>query len=171
MKINTKDLRLAEVRYFDVENNGLEYTPPLSYVVLLNRGDTYINLLNCGDFAPIYSRNDHESNIYNRDTEEYIGTKVELVCGEVQEGEAWLLNDTDFVQHFGCEEVEMADVEHYVLQSNLFFKDRIELATTVMNRHGLPFLSIKNIVKKDEKCHEEMRRFFAEREPQKVMKK
>ena len=169
MKINTKDLKLAEVRYFNVERNGLELTPPLSHVVLLNRGDTYINLLNCGELQPIYKRDKYKTNIYS--DEEYIGTKIDLVCGNVQDGEAWLLNDTDFVQYFGCEEVEMTDIEHYVLQSNLFFKDRIELATTVMHRHGLPFLSIKNIVKKDEKCHEEMRRFFAERELQKVKKK
>ena len=46
MIIKTENLKLAEVRYFDVERNGLEFTPPLSHVVLLNRGDTYVSLLN-----------------------------------------------------------------------------------------------------------------------------
>ena len=67
MMIKTENIKLAEVRYFDVENNGLEYTPPLSHVILLNRGDTYISLLNCGDFAPIYKRVKHTSKIYNED--------------------------------------------------------------------------------------------------------
>ena len=40
--IKVKDLTVADVRYFDQAHNGLEYTEPVSRVVLLNRGDTYI---------------------------------------------------------------------------------------------------------------------------------
>ena len=169
MGIKTKDLKLAEVRYFDKENNGLELTPPLSYVVLLNRGDTYISLLNPGEFYPVYKRVKHKSNVYSED--EYIGTKVELMCGEVCNGEAWLLNDVDFNKHFGCEEVDMDTVYDYVITSSLFFKDRLELAKNYANRHGLPFFTIRNIVKKDQKSIDDMNAFFAEREKQKVMKK
>ena len=43
--IKVKDIKLADVRYFDREHNGLEFTDAVSRVILLNRGDTYINLL------------------------------------------------------------------------------------------------------------------------------
>ena len=170
MIIKTENLKLAEVRYFDVERNGLEFTPPLSHVVLLNRGDTYVSLLNCGDFAPIYKRNKSKSNVYSDDGE-YFGTKIELVYGNLKDGEAWLLTDTDFTKVFGSEEVDMDTVEQYVLASDLFFKDRLELVESNAARHGLPFFTIRSIVKKDEKSIQEMQDFFSEREKQKVKKK
>ena len=49
MKFKTEDLRIAAVRHFDIEHNGLGYTEPLGLKVLLQRGDTYINLLNPGE--------------------------------------------------------------------------------------------------------------------------
>ena len=37
--IKVKDLKIADVRYFDKVHNGLEFTDPVSRVVLLNRGE------------------------------------------------------------------------------------------------------------------------------------
>ena len=170
MKINIKNICQAEVRYFDLKNNGLEYTPALSHVILFNRGDTYINLLNCGDFAPVFRRMKNKSNVYNNQ-DEYIGTKIELVCGEVQDGESWLISKTDFSDVFVGDEVDMRDIENYVLSSDLFFKDRLALTREFTARHGLPSLTIRNIVKKDSKDLEKMNAFFAEREKQKINKK
>ena len=170
MKVNTKNLSVAEVRYYDLEKNGLEYTPPLSHVVLLNRGDTYVNLFNCADFAPVYTRVKNVSNRF-KDSDEFFGTKINLVCGEVQSGEAWLINDIDFSEVFNTEEVDVDDVENYVLESDLFFKDRLEIIATLQKRYILPEVSVRSIIEKDQKLLDEMNAFFAEREKQKVKQK
>ena len=45
----------------------------------------------------------------------------------------------------------MDTVEQYVLASDLFFKDRLELVQSTAVSHGLPFFTVRSIVKKDEK--------------------
>lgn len=170
MKVNTKDLSVAEVRYYDKEKNGLEYTSPLSYVILLNRGDTYVNLFNCGDFAPVYTRIKNVSNRF-KDSDEFFGTKINLVCGEVQSGEAWLISDVNFSEVFGMEEVDVDDIENYVIESDLFFKDRLEIIKTLQKRYVLPEVSVRSVLEKDQKSLDEMNAFFAEREKQKVKQK
>ena len=123
--IKVKDIKVADVRYFDGEHNGLEFTEPLSRVVLLNRGDTYINLLNPGEFAPIYKRIPNTTNAYS--TEDYFGTKIEHVSGMERTGEAWLLTDGDFRCIFSGDEVTIKEIEDYVLRSSYYFHNRAEL--------------------------------------------
>ena len=166
MKVNTKDLRLAEVRYYDAAHNGLEYTKPLANVVLLNRGDTYISLLNPGDIAPIYKRVENTTNILG--TEDYFGTKIEQVSGDSTSGEAWLLADADFTRIFGKEQVEIREVEDYVLRSNLFFKDRPALAADRAKSSAISAIRMRRIIEDDQVSLNSMLLFFAEREEQKV---
>ena len=169
MKVNTSDLKLAEVRYYDVPHNGLEYTKPLAYVVLLNRGDTYVSLLNPGDIAPIYERVPYTSNAVG--TEDYIGTKIRQVSGESVSGEAWLLTDFDFTTKFDRKDVEIEAVEDFVLGSGLFFKDRISLAQDRARRSGVRRFLMGKIIEKDQEPMREMLEFFEERSSKKVYEK
>lgn len=169
MKVNTDDLKLAEVRYYDVEHNGLEYTKPLAYVVLLNRGDTYVSLLNPGDIAPIYERVPYTSNAVG--TEDYIGTKIRQVFGDVISGEAWLLTDFDFTTKFDRKDVEIKDVEDFVLGSELFFKDRISLAQDRAKKSITQRFLMSKVIVKDQEPMREMLEFFAERDSKKVYQK
>ena len=171
--INVKDLKVADVRYYDVEHNGMEWTKPLSKVVLLNRGDTYINVLNPGEFAPIYRRVPRTSNAYGN--EGYFGTKIEQVCGEERTGEAWLLSDVDFKRIFYGEYVTIKDIEDYVLRSPDYYHNRAEVIEMRLLHQGR--LSNRDIVAmvdtkvKDEHSKAEMDNFFAERGVKKVYSK
>ena len=170
--IKVKDLIVADVRYFDMIHNGLEYTGPISKVILLNRGDTYINLLNPGEIAPIYRRIPNTTNAYS--TEDYFGTKIEHVCGEEVTGEAWLLADVDFGKIFQNEEVSIEDVEDYVLKSDDYFHNRSELIERRLHQKRTNSRDIMVMVGtkiKDEKKRAEMESFFAERGIQKVYSK
>ena len=170
--INVKDLTVADVRYFDQAHNGLEYTEPVSRVVLLNRGDTYINLLNPGEIAPIYRRIPNTTNAYS--TEDYFGTKIQHVCGVERTGEAWLLEDVDFSLVFHENEVTIEDVEDYVLRSNYYYHNREELIERRLCR-GKPSKSdVAAMVSKkveDEQKRAKMNDFFAARGVVKVYSK
>jgi hypothetical protein len=172
--INVKDLKVADVRYFDTARNGLEFVAPVSRVVLLNRGDTYINLLNPGEIAPIYRRIPNTTNPYS--TEDYFGTKIEHVCGEEKTGEAWLLADVDFKSIFHGDVVTIEDVEDYVLRSSSYFHNRAEVIERRLQSHRSK-LSNRDIVLlidtkvKDGHSKEAMDKFFAERGVQKVYTK
>ena len=169
MKINTRDLKLAEVRYYDAEHNGLELTRPLAYVVLLNRGDTYVSLLNPGEIAPIYERVPRTVNVTS--TGDYFGTKVRQLSGDSDSGEVWLLTDYDFVTKISKEKVDINDVEDYVLDSNLFFKDRIALAESRAKRSAIQRFKMGKIIAADQEDMNNMLSFFAERASQKVYQK
>lgn len=162
---NTENLRIAEIRNFDVEHMGLEFTNPVGYVLLLNRGDTYINVLNPGEIFPIYKRVPNTHNKAKLD-DFYFGTKIESVVGDAQNGEAWLLVDNiDVKDGFSSDEVTLRQIEDFVLGSNLFFKDRTELAQARLKQKTswLEELKLLGVVKADEAPLGAYKRFFEDR--------
>ena len=170
--INVKDLKVADVRYFDEAHNGLEYTEPVSRVILLNRGDTYINLLNPGEIAPIYRRIPNTTNPLS--TEDYFGTKIEYVSGVEATGEAWLLSDVDFRCVFRRDEVTLEDIEDYVLRSTYYYHNREELIDRRLKRGKISKHDIMTMVDtkaRDSKSREKMCEFFAARGVYKVYTK
>lgn len=178
MKFKTEDLRIAAVRHFDIEHNGLEYTEPLGLKVLLQRGDTYINVLNIGEIAPIYMRVPYTTNKCCVQSElgvdDYFGTKVDLVSGEVQEGEAWLLTDRSVAFEMGKKEVTLRDVEDYVLRSSEYYPDRASIIHDRLQNGRLSFGERKTLIRtmnKDWESNNKVSEFFAERGIQKVIQK
>ena len=170
--IKVKDLKVADVRYFDKEHNGLEFADPVSRVVLLNRGDTYINLLNPGEIAPIYRRIPDTTNPFS--TEDYFGTKIEHVCGENSTGEAWLLDDVNFRSVFHKDEVTIDEVESYVLRSSYYYHNRAELIERRLNRGRLSTHDIMRLIDtkvKDKEHKAKMDEFFDARGVHKVYSK
>lgn len=173
MVIKTKDLKLAHVRYYDGEHRGLECSDPLSNVILVKVGENlFDNLLNPGEIFPVYRRVVGTFNQYS--TDGYYGTKIKLVSGELTPGEAWLLTATNFESVFGRESIDINDIEKYVVNSPLYFKDRVtiierKLAYEKLSRRERKRLT--TIIKSDLKKKEVMDSFFAEREKTKVNKK
>ena len=170
--IKVKDIKLADVRYFDIHHNGLEFVEPVSRVVLLNRGDTYINLLNPGEIAPIYSRIPNTTNAYS--TEDYFGTKIKHESGMERTGEAWLLTDVDFRCVFPSSEVSIEDIENYVLRSSYYYHNRAEIIERRLKRGKLSNREVMLLVDtrvKDEEAKAKMDKFFAERGVKKVYSK
>lgn len=169
MMINTKELKVAAVRYFDKDKNGLELTDSVSHVILLNRGTTYISLFSPGELAPIYKRLPCTSNECGFG--DSYGTKIKLVSGEVQTGEAWLLTDTDFYSVFGKGLVSLRDVEDYVIGSSDYFHDRADIISQRLSSERVPSRDRKQMLKtvqQDEINKGKMDSFFKERGVQKV---
>lgn len=171
--INTKDLKLAAVRYYDNEHNGMEFTDPISHVVLFNRGDTYINLLNPGEICPVWTRVPNTTNVIGS-SDEYIGTKVDIVHGDIQSGEAWLIDDTDMSSCFGREVVSLRDVENYVIFSCDYFHNRVEIIQDRLRREKMSPIRKRELIRikeHDRVKFGEMETFFKERGVQKVKQK
>ena len=122
--IKTSKLRLAQIRYFDSEHNGCEIPDMEAYALLANINDTYVNVLNPLEELPIYVRVPYSNTTI--DGEDY-GTKIMLLAGEVKDGACYVMEDKDISNLFGADDVNLVDIEKYVIQSNLLFPDRIHL--------------------------------------------
>lgn len=117
-------LCVAEVKWFDSFNNGLEITEePISHVILYNKDDGYFNVLNPDESLSLYKREPSTTSRLGR--EYYIGSAVNLVSGEAADGPAWLLTDIDLSKIFSStSSVSLTEIENYVINSPLFFHDR-----------------------------------------------
>lgn len=115
-------LCVAEVKWFDSVNNGLEITEePISHVILYNKDDRYFNVLNPDERLPLYKRVPSSTIFFGK--EYYIG--IDLVSGEVADGPSWLLTDIDLSKSFSStSSVSLPEIENYVINSPLFFHDR-----------------------------------------------
>ena len=115
-------LCVAEVKWFDSINNGLEVTTePISHVILYNKDDRYFNVLNPDESLPLYKREPSSTKFFGK--EYYIG--IDLVSGEVADGPSWLLTDIDLSKIFSStSSVSLTEIENYVINSPLFFHDR-----------------------------------------------
>ena len=155
-KIKVDQLKLAELKYYDAEENGVEVSQPLSYIVLLQNGDDYVNLLAPEENYPVFRRNSHYTN-YCSSGETY-GSKVVLIGNEerLETGPCWVLCDDDFseklVKKLG-EVITIRDVQQYVLDSNYYFKDRLDIASVrsrgLSERRKMNQIVRKDIPKKD----------------------
>lgn len=170
MKIDTKNLKIADVRYYDSEHNGLELTCPISKVVLYNRGDTYVNLLNPIDFTLVCKRVPGPTSWEG----ERLETRIVPLAGQVVTGEAWLVTDFDFGNYFGSDTVDLEDVENFVLHSSYFYKDRLAIVQRKLSQGRISWglrRDLMEVLASDMEEHEAMKEFFEERKPQKVIQK
>lgn len=125
LKFDASKIKLAQVRYFDVERNGCEIPPTKAYVILLEDNGTYMNVFSLEDHVPVYSRVPYSNT--TRDGEDF-GTKIVLSSGEVQEGMCYVLDSLSSDSLFGDKKtVSYESLKNYVLNSDLFFPDRISL--------------------------------------------
>ena len=142
--INTSRVRLAQVRYFDVSRKASELPINKAYVVLANVNGTYVNILNPFCELPVFERSSYHN--VNSLGEDY-GNKLYLVNGELQDGECLILENVDMKKELKKEKVTIEDIEEYVLTSNRFFVDRINLLKSGKRPSGK--CSIKKIMKDD----------------------
>lgn len=173
VRFNTSNLRVAEVKYFDVCRNGLEYTEsPISYVLLLRQDDKYFNLLNPGEHFSVYERVSDTTSRWG--TEDYFGNRINLVDGDIQQGESWLLTDIDLSDAFLASEVSIKELEDYVISSPMFFHNRKEIIKERLEGKGKASLierwRLSKIASKDADNHARMNSFFSEHGIQKVKK-
>ena len=137
--MKTKSLRLAEVRYFDREHNGVEIPRINAYVILAQAGDRYLNVFNPGEELPVYDRVPYSNT--TMDGVDY-GTKIVLASGTCKNGLCYVLDKTKIEDFFfGKEEITFDQLEAFVLRSDLFFIDRMDLMKSkkIVNINGRYF--------------------------------
>ena len=121
--MKTKDLRIAEVRYFDTFQNGILVPLQEAYTFLQIIGDKYVNVFSEKEY-PVYERMPY-SNI-TKDGWEF-GTKIQLVSGECQDGLCYVVERTPVQDVLRVENISIKELEEVILKSNVFFIDRIDL--------------------------------------------
>ncbi len=124
MRIDTKDLRIAEVRYFDTKHNGVEIPPFDTYAFLLKVGDNYVNVINPDNDYPVYERVPY-SNVTREGWE--FGTKIMLVSGECQDGLCYVVGNTAMQDVLGTILISRKELIDKIVDSKQFFVDVAEI--------------------------------------------
>ena len=135
MILETKNLKLAQVRYFDTKHNGVEIPEMKGYAFLYRLGDHYINYLNPYEELPVYDRVPYTNT--TRDGIEF-GTKIVLAQGECKDGLCYVIDNIGVDNIFGMETIPSEQLEEFVLKSELFFVDRVRI---LINRKGVIYAS------------------------------
>ena len=157
--IKTEDLKLARVKYFDTEHNGAELTDIEAYVFLQKVGDEYANVFELSDPTPVLDRVPYSN--YTKD-EEPFGTRLVLVNGELSDGACYVIEPVkvdDMLESKKAdkpEEVSLEDLTQYVIASDMFFVDRINL---IMSQNK-PKLH-KAVLKRDRKRMDELQQYLS----------
>ena len=104
---------------------------------------------------PTFERRPCTTNIYSG--QEYFGTKIKVLTDEFSTGPCWLLCDEKFRRCLPGQEVSLLEVEDYVLDSPLYFKDRLDIAKRRLRSFEQPFkmARIVRCDKEKEGCVEE----------------
>jgi len=141
--INTKKLRLGQVRYFDTKTNSSEIPELSVYAFLYEVNGTYVNVLDFTRDYPVFDRY-----IYTNyaSTGEAYGNKIQLVNGELKDGLCYILERGDASRLLGKDEVTLNDLLLYVINSDKFFIDRISLLENV---RGIDGFIVKRKLKED----------------------
>ncbi len=159
-KISSKIIKSADLRYY-VDGMGIEMSDSLSKVVLVDFGNgRYINPFCISDDYPIFKRS-HVSNL----TEDghAFGLKVYHVSNSLVTGPCWVLDNNDFSECIGKDEISFEDLENYILSSDDFYKDRFKIAEKRLFSGKRPF-RMRKIIKQDEISLATMENFFNSRE-------
>lgn len=82
-KLPVKDIKRAQVRYFQSDINACEIPDIGAYAYFLKIKDTYINILNPFEDCNIYERVPYSNS--TRDGEDF-GTKIKLINGTSNDG-------------------------------------------------------------------------------------
>lgn len=119
--VNTNNIKLAKVKYFDVEHNGVEVAKEDPYVFLYKLGDTYVNLFDPIENLPVYSRVPYSNT--TRSGEDF-GSKIVLTQGETKNGLCYVMENVEVKKLFNKDIISVSDLMNYMIHSEKFFLDR-----------------------------------------------
>lgn len=160
-EIKTSRIKLADLRFFDSEYNGVELSDSQSKGILVDltgNGD-YSNLFCLMEAYPVFKRAP-VSNVTLEGVS--YGTKLYHVSNKIVTGPCWVLSSEDFSQIFNKDTVTLREIENYILSSGEFFKDRAEIAQKRISE-GNNSLRMSMIIERDEVGKASMDEFFTER--------
>ena len=164
--IDSKNICLAQLRYFNFERKSTVIPDEKAYVVLLNVDGNYSNIIT-GEVLPVYGRVPYTNTTL--DGEDY-GTMLYSVTGEIKDGMCYLLEEKEnFGMFVEKDRYSMKEIESKIINSSLLFVDRIDLLNkrklSVINR-----LRANKIILKDTKKMENFNNSYCASE-EKVIKK
>ena len=125
VEFDSRRIKLAQYRYFNLERSASEIPEEKAYVILAEFNGTYINVLNPLEELPVLGRTPYPN--VTSDGRHEFGNMLYLVSGTLQDGPCYVLERTDMAYAFHKEKVVMKDIENFVLNSDYFFIDRIKL--------------------------------------------
>ena len=153
-EVNISKLKLAQLRYFDTKKNGSMIPDLNAYVFLVKINDTYINLFNPLEELPIFDRVPYSN--ATKDGVEF-GTKLFLAQGQLQDGPCYIVDSISINSLFNKEKISLKDIENYILKSNRFFVDRLDL---LERRRDVIGAKRRRIVKNDIVKQELLKEYF-----------
>ena len=158
--INVDDIKLAKIKYYDSELNGVELSDISAYVVLIKCNGKYINVFDpeLRD-VPVLRRTVYVN--VTKDGDDY-GTKLVYVCGELKSGMCYIIEDKNMREVFKKDNVNISDIEKYIINSIHFFVDRENI---VLNSH-ISYRVRKNVkltLLRDHESKEKLNKYFSER--------
>ena len=122
--IDSKKIRLGKVSYYSMSHNGSCVPPIDAYVFMVNVNGVYVNPFNEEMNFPVYDRSPYSCT--TRDGDDY-GNLIQNVQGEDRNGTCIVLERFDVGESFGEKELSLGMLEDYILSSNKFFVDRLNL--------------------------------------------
>ena len=121
--IRADKVRLAKIKYFDLEHNGVEITSDDPYVFLIKVKDSYVNLFDPTEDMPVYDRLPYSNT--TKDGEDF-GSKILLIQGDTKEGLCYVLENTKLKDLFDRDLISINDLIKYMISSDKYFVDRKE---------------------------------------------
>ena len=125
LEVDVSRIKLAQLRKYDARRKASEIPDKKAYAVMVEVNGTYVNVLNPLEELPVYGRTPYANT--TRDGMHEFGNKIVLLNGEEKDGPCYILETTDMEHELHKEKVTIKDIENYVLNSKLFFVDRIKL--------------------------------------------
>ena len=156
-KIKVENIKVAEIREFDVEHNGVAMNF-YSYLFLLEKDGVYINPFDVFEDYPIYKRLPYSNTTL--DGEDF-GSKIKLIHGEEKDGPCIVLSTKKFSNFTDLKEFSLEQLENIVLLSSRYFKDREKIVKERFKYNPI----IKNkYMRKDRKDKENLEKMIAKYE-------
>ena len=159
--IDANKVRLARVKYYDVENNGAELSEHEAYAFLIQVNDhKFINPFDLAEDLPVLDRTFY-ANVTPKG-EEY-GTKLIHVSGELDNGPCYVLERLSVKDLFKKDSVSISDLRKYILRSRKFFVDRRHIISELDE----PFIKKSRFlptILADEASMDKLKRFFSDHE-------
>lgn len=153
--IKTDDLYFATIKYYE-KDKGVEVVENFAYAFLIKMDNMYINPFSPLDLFPVFDRVPYPN--YTLSGEEF-GSKLRLLNTIDRSGPCFIVVGEKL---FDKEEVNYEELEEYVINSKLFFKDRLPIAKERMKKFKSP-LKMCEIILSDEKKLDNYESYFSER--------
>lgn len=156
--LRTDRLRLARVKYYDMEHNGAELSPMDAYAFLENVKGNYVNVFDPTDGLPVLDRSMYAN--VTKDGEDY-GNLLVHVSGTLDDGPCYVMDLISVRKMMGIDVITLEQLKQYVLMSKCFFVDRMGLIKGEKPSRRLAFLPT---LVRDQKRMDEFKQYMDDHE-------